>query len=87
MHVIIDCECKNGSYIMIIVKTTTVANYNEFYLLKMALKAATFTKFKTYELNSVQITDQELGYGSYATVLELKYMGLNVLARRSTNFF
>ena len=72
---------------MIIVKTTTVANCNEFYLLKMDLKAATFTKFKTYELSSVQITDQVLGYGSYATILELKYMGLNVLARRSTNFF
>ena len=37
---------------------------------------ATFTGFDPYKLIGVRVTDRELGHGSYATVLELVYMGL-----------
>ena len=48
----------------------------------MALKAATFTGFETCELSLVQVTDRELGHGSYATVLELEYMGLKCAGKK-----
>ena len=48
----------------------------------MALKAATFTGFETCELSLVQVSDRELGHGSYATVLELEYMGLKCAGKK-----
>ena len=42
----------------------------------MAFRVATFTGFDPYKLTGVKVTDRELGHGSYATVLELEYMGL-----------
>ena len=41
-----------------------------------AVRPATFTGFDPYKLTGVRVTDRELGHGSYATVLELEYMGL-----------
>ena len=43
---------------------------------------ATFTGFDPYRLNEVTVTDRELGHGSYATVLELEYMGLKCAGKK-----
>ena len=47
----------------------------------MAIRAK-FTGFEPYKLTEVQVTDQELGHGSYATVLELNYMGLKCAGKK-----
>ena len=47
----------------------------------MAVRA-TFTGFDPYRLTGVRVTDQELGHGSYATVLELTYMGLKCAGKK-----
>ena len=47
----------------------------------MAVRA-TFTGFDPYKLTGVGVTDRELGHGSYATVLELEYMGLKCAGKR-----
>ena len=38
--------------------------------------------FDPYTLTGVRVTDQELGHGSYATVLELEYMGLKCAGKK-----
>ena len=43
---------------------------------------ATFTGFEPYRLTGVRVTDRELGHGSYATVLELEYMGLKCAGKK-----
>ena len=43
---------------------------------------ATFTCFEPYWLTRVCMTDRELGHGSYATVLELEYMGLKCAGKK-----
>ena len=43
---------------------------------------ATFTGFDPYKLTGVRVTEQELGHGSYATVLELEYMGLKCAGKK-----
>ena len=43
---------------------------------------ATFTGFDPYRLSGVTVTDRELGHGSYATVLELEYMGLKCAGKK-----
>ena len=43
---------------------------------------ATFTGFDPYKLTGVEVTDRELGHGSYATVLELEYMGLKCAGKK-----
>ena len=43
---------------------------------------ATFTGFDPYKLTKVRMTDRELGRGSYATVLELEYMGLKCAGKK-----
>ena len=47
----------------------------------MAVKA-TFAGFDPYKLTGVRVTDRELGHGSYATVLELEYMGLKCAGKK-----
>ena len=47
----------------------------------MAMRA-TFTGFDPYKLTGVRVTERELGYGSYATVLELEYMGLKCAGKK-----
>ena len=47
----------------------------------MAVRA-TFTEFDPYKLTGVRVTDRELGHGSYATVLELEYMGLKCAGKK-----
>ena len=47
----------------------------------MAVRA-TFTGFESYKLTGVTVTDRELGHGSYATVLELDYMGLKCAGKK-----
>ena len=47
----------------------------------MAVRA-TFTGFESYKLTGVMLTDQELGHGSYATVLQLNYMGLKCAGKK-----
>ena len=41
-----------------------------------------FTGFDPYKLTGVRVTDKELGHGSYATVLELEYMGLKCAGKK-----
>ena len=48
----------------------------------MAARPATFTGFDPYKLTGVRVTDRELGHGSYATVLELEYMGLKCAGKK-----
>ena len=43
---------------------------------------ATFAEFEPYKLNGVRLTDRELGHGSYATVLELEYLGLKCAGKK-----
>ena len=43
---------------------------------------ATYTGFDSHKLTGVKVTDRELGYGSYATVLELEYMGLKCAGKK-----
>ena len=43
---------------------------------------AIFTGFDPYKLTGVRVTDRELGHGSYATVLELEYMGLKCAGKK-----
>ena len=43
---------------------------------------ATFTKFDPYKLTGVRVTDRKLGHGSYATVLELEYLGLKCAGKK-----
>ena len=43
---------------------------------------ATFREFDPYKLTGVRVTDRELGHGSYATVLELEYMGLKCAGKK-----
>ena len=43
---------------------------------------AVFTGFEPFKLTGVTVTDQELGNGSYATVLELEYMGLKCAGKK-----
>ena len=47
-----------------------------------AVRPATFTEFDPYKLTGVRVTDRELGHGSYATVLELEYMGLKCAGKK-----
>ena len=44
--------------------------------------SATFTGFDPYKLTGVRVTDRKLGHGSYATVLELEYMGLKCAGKK-----
>ena len=41
-----------------------------------------FIKFVPYKLNGVTVTSRVLGHGSYATVLELEYMGLKCAGKK-----
>ena len=41
-----------------------------------------FDQLEAYKLKEVQVTDRELGHGSYATVLELDYMGLKCAGKK-----
>ena len=62
--------------------------YGPFYFIstisKLARMAAraTFTGFDPYKLIGVRVTDRKLGHGSYATVLELEYMGLKCAGKK-----
>ena len=47
----------------------------------MAVKSL-FAGLEPYKLAGVQITNRELGHGSYATVLELEYMGLKCAGKK-----
>ena len=47
-----------------------------------AVKPVTFTGFDSYKLTGVRVTDRKLGHGSYATVLELEYMGLKCAGKK-----
>ena len=41
-----------------------------------------FTGLEPYKLTGVTVTDRELGHGSYATVLQLDYMGLKCAGKK-----
>ena len=41
-----------------------------------------FSGLEPYKLTSIRVTDRELGHGSYATVLELEYMGLKCAGKK-----
>ena len=44
--------------------------------------AAVFAKFESFRLTGVKVTDRVLGHGSYATVLELEYLGLKCAGKK-----
>ena len=46
------------------------------------VERVTFTGFDPYKLTGVSVTDRELGHGSYATILELEYMGLKCAGKK-----
>ena len=46
---------------------------------------SSFDQLEAYSLKEVQVTDRELGHGSYATVLELEYMGLKCAGKKIHN--
>ena len=48
---------------------------------EMAIRPS-FTRFDPYRLTGVKVTDRELGHGSYATVLELEYLGLKCAGKK-----
>ena len=48
----------------------------------MTTVRAMFSGFDPYKLTGVKVTDNKLGHGSYATVLELEYMGLKCAGKR-----
>ena len=54
-----------------------------YFFSSMAARA-TFAGLDPYKLsrNEVRVTDRELGHGSYATVLELEYMGLKCAGKK-----
>jgi serine/threonine protein kinase len=41
-----------------------------------------FLGLEPYKLTNIRVTDQKLGHGSYATVLELEYMGLKCAGKK-----
>ena len=43
---------------------------------------ATFSGFEPYQLIGLEVTDEELGHGSYATVLKVDYMGLKCAGKK-----
>ena len=43
---------------------------------------ATFSGFDPYKLTGIRVTDRELGHGSYATVIELEYLGLKCAGKK-----
>ena len=45
-------------------------------------KRKTFTRFESYMLHGIRKTDRELGHGSYASVLEMEYMGLKCAGKK-----
>ena len=45
-------------------------------------RRADFTGFTAFELTRVQVTNRQLGHGSYATVQELEYMGLKCAGKK-----
>ena len=68
------------------VLTFIVSKQNQSYIpcteLSFMAVRATFTGFDPYMLTGVRVTDRELGHGSYATVLELEYMGLKCAGKK-----
>ena len=50
----------------------------------MARKTA-FSRFEPYRLKGIKMTDQVLGHGSYASVLEMNYMGLKCAGKKIHN--
>ena len=40
------------------------------------------TQLDSFKLNGVLVTNHKLGHGSYATVLELEYMGLKCAGKK-----
>ena len=62
--------------------TSSVPSYRFIKLVRSMSARATFTGFDPYRLNGVTVTDRELGHGSYATVLELEYMGLKCAGKK-----
>ena len=62
--------------------TSSVPSYIFIKLVRSMAARATFTGFDPYRLNGVTVTDRELGHGSYATVLELEYMGLKCAGKK-----
>lgn len=49
--------------------------------------ATSFAEISAYKLSGVQVKDKELGHGSYATVLELDYMGIKCAGKRVHHLF
>ena len=47
-----------------------------------SISSSTCTELNSYELNGVLVTDNVLGDGSYATILELEYMGLKCAGKK-----
>ena len=55
---------------------------NKLHICRLKYSMANFSGFEPYKLAGIRVTDQELGRGSYATVLELEYMGLKCAGKK-----
>ena len=62
--------------------TLNLVTFTLLYISGCEIKEMSFARFELYRLPQVRVTDRELGYGSYATVLELDYMGLKCAGKR-----
>ena len=48
----------------------------------MATERELFAGFDPYQMTGIRVTNQKLGHGSYATVIELEYMGLKCAGKK-----
>ena len=74
--------CNDNNIIIHVYIYALKLSYLHVYRLIMTAVRATFTGFDPYKLTAVRVTDRELGHGSYATVLELEYMGLKCAGKK-----
>ena len=45
-------------------------------------RRATFSRFESYQLIGLEVSNEELGHGSYATVFKVDYMGLRCAGKK-----
>ena len=63
--------------------TTLIIMFLMHYIqITMAIKTSTFSQLESFKISGVFVTNRELGHGSYATVLELEYMGLKCAGKQ-----
>ena len=71
-----------SSVYMVAVYTPSTVLFPVCWSIMSTVRPATFTGFDPYKLTGVRVIDRKLGHGSYATVLELEYMGLKCAGKK-----